>query len=353
LRLESAAQIAIASAIGPIGYETDEIMTGTLHRQLGASGLPISAIGLGCMPLSGVYGPADDAQSIALIQHSVDMGMNHIDTSDMYGWGHNEGIVGQAIRTRRDKVLLATKFGQVQHPDGTRGVDGSPEYVAAACEASLKRLGVEVIDLYYQHRVDPKVPVEDTIGAMARLVEQGKVRALGLSEANPERIRRAHAVHPIAAIQTEYSILYREEAEETRQTTRGLGITFVAYSPLGRGFLTGAIRDLSDIDGRRAQHPRFQEEHFGHNRALVAGIEEIAAEKGCTPAQLALAWLLAQGEDVVAIPGTRRTARLEENAGGAAVSLTGEDVARISAAIPTGAASGTRYPPGGMKGVYI
>jgi aryl-alcohol dehydrogenase-like predicted oxidoreductase len=271
----------------------------------------------------------------------------------MYGWGHNEGVVGRAIQSRRDKVVLATKFGQVKREEGGNGVDGRPEYVAQACEASLRRLGVDVIDLYYQHRVDPDVPVEETVGAMARLVEQGKVRFLGLSEANPERIRKAHAVHPITAIQTEYSLLYREEAEETRETTRGLGISFVAYSPLGRGFLTGALREYSDIDGRRAQHPRFQEEHFAHNRALAARVEAIAAEKSCTPAQLTLAWLLAQGEDVVAIPGTRNPARLDENAAAMAVRLTADEVARISAAVPRGAASGTRYPPGGMKRVYL
>ena len=233
------------------------------------------------------------------------------------------------------------------------GVNGRPEYVMAACEASLRRLGEQVIDLYYQHRVDLDVPVEDTVGAMARLVEQGKVRFLGLSEANPDRIRRAHAVHPIAAVQTEYSLLYRAEAEETRATTTALGIGFVAYAPLGRGFLTGAIQSFSDIDGRRAAHPRFQEQNFAQNRALVAKIEVMAKEKGCTPAQLTLAWLLAQGADVVAIPGTRFVTRLEENVGALSVTLTPAEVARISAAIPTGAAAGTRYPAGGMKAVYI
>jgi aryl-alcohol dehydrogenase-like predicted oxidoreductase len=225
--------------------------------------------------------------------------------------------------------------------------------VIQACEASLKRLGEEVIDVYYQHRVDPNVPVEDTVGAMARLVEQGKVRYLGLSEAHPDRIRRAHAVHPIAAVQTEYSLLYRAEAEETRATTRALGIGFVAYSPLGRGFLTGALQTLADIDGRRSAHPRFQEANFARNRELVARIEAIAAEKGCTPSQLTLAWLLAQGEDVVAIPGTRYKARLDENLGALKVTLSAQDVARISAAIPSGAAAGTRYPAGGMQGVYL
>jgi aryl-alcohol dehydrogenase-like predicted oxidoreductase len=232
-------------------------------------------------------------------------------------------------------------------------VNGRPEYVAEACEASLKRLGLDVIDLYYQHRVDPAVPVEDTVGAMAKLVAQGKVRFLGMSEAAPDRIRRAHAVHPITAVQTEYSLLYREEAEETRRTTVELGISFVAYSPLGRGFLTGAIRSFADVDGRRAAHPRFQEQNFDQNRALVAKIEAMAAEKGCTPAQVTLAWLLAQGPDVVAIPGTRYAARLDENIGALGVSLSAEEVARISAAVPVGAAAGTRYPAGGMTGVFI
>ena len=271
----------------------------------------------------------------------------------MYGWGHNEGVLGRALRGLRDKVVLATNFGQIQNPGGPNGVDGSPAHVQAACEASLKRLGVEVIDLYYQHRVDPKVPIEETVGAMARLVEQGKVRFLGLSEAAPETIRRAQATHPIAAVQTEYSLLYRQEAEETRATTRALGIGFVAYAPLGRGFLTGTIQDFTQVDGRRAAHPRFQEANFAANRALVVQVEAMAAERGCTPAQLTLAWLLAQGEDVVAIPGTRHLPRLEENLGALAVTLSAEEVARLAAAVPAGAAAGTRYPAGGMKGVYL
>jgi aryl-alcohol dehydrogenase-like predicted oxidoreductase len=323
------------------------------HRALGAGGLTVAAIGLGCMSLSGVYGAADDAASEQLIRHAIDQGVDHLDSSDMYGWGHNEEVVGRAIKGRRDRVVLATKFGQTQNPGGPNGVNGRPDYVIAACEASLKRLGEEVIDLYYQHRVDPGVPIEETVGAMAQLVAQGKVRHLGLSEARPETIRRAHAVHPIAAVQTEYSLLYRTEAEETREVTRGLGIGFVAYAPLGRGFLTGAIQNFSDVDGRRAAHPRFQEANFAANRALVAGIEAIAAEKGCTPAQLTLAWLLAQGEDVVAIPGTRYAHRLDENLGALRVRLTAEEVARISAAVPRGAAAGTRYPAGGMKAVYL
>ena len=328
-------------------------MTKITHRQLGKNGLSVSAIGLGCMSLSGIYGAAEDAQSEALIQHAIDIGINHLDSSDMYGWGHNEQVVGRAIKGRRDKVVLATKFGQVRREGQGNAVDGRAAYVQEACEASLKRLGVDMIDLYYQHRVDPNVPVEETIGAMSRLVEQGKVRFLGLSEAHPDRVRRAHAVHPIAAVQTEYSILYRAEAEETRETTRALGIGFVAYSPLGRGFLTGAIKDLSDIDGRRAQHPRFQADHFHYNRELVRRIEDIAAQKGCSPSQLTLAWLLAQGEDVVAIPGTRYPNRLDENIGAMGVELTPAEVEQISLAVPKGAASGTRYPAGGMKGVYL
>jgi aryl-alcohol dehydrogenase-like predicted oxidoreductase len=321
------------------------------HRNLG--GLSVPVVGLGCMGLSGVYGPAEDAASEDLVRKAIDRGVTHLDSSDMYGWGHNEELLGRAIKGRRDKVILATKFGQTNRPGQGNGVDGSPAHVAAACEASLQRLGVDVIDLYYQHRVDPTVPVEDTVGAMKRLVEQGKVRFLGLSEAAPDRIRRAHAVHPIAAVQTEYSMLYRTEAEETRNTTRALGIGFVAYSPLGRGFLTGAIQTLADIDGRRSAHPRFQEANFAHNRVLVEKIEGFAREKGCTPAQLTLAWLFAQGDDVVAIPGTRYLARLEENLGAFRVSLSAEDVARISAAVPAGSAAGTRYPAGGMAGVFI
>ncbi len=323
------------------------------HRNLGKGGLSVSAVGLGCMSLSGIYGAADDAASEDLIRHAIDQGVDHFDSSDMYGWGHNEQVLGRALKGRRDQVVVATKFGQTQRPGQSNGVNGRPEYVQQSCEASLQRLGIEVIDLYYQHRVDPDVPVEDTVGAMAQLVKQGKVRFLGLSEAAPDRIRRAHAVHPIAAVQTEYSLLYREEAEATRKLTTELGIGFVAYSPLGRGFLTGAIKSFADVDGRRSAHPRFQEQNFDQNRALVAKIEAIAAEKGCTPAQVTLAWLLAQGPDVVAIPGTRYPARLDENIGALKVSLTADEVGRISAAVPAGAAAGTRYPAGGMAGVFI
>ncbi len=323
------------------------------RRPLGSQGLSVSVIGLGCMSLSGIYGAANDGESETLIRQAIDQGIDHLDSSDMYGWGHNEEVLGRAIRGRRDSVVLATKFGQIQRPGQANGVDGRPAYVAQACEASLQRLGVDVIDLYYQHRVDPSVPIEETVGGMARLVEQGKVRFLGLSEARPETVRRAHAVHPISAVQTEYSLLYRSEAEETRKTTRELGIGFVAYSPLGRGFLTGAFKTLADIDGRRAAHPRFQAENFPHNRELVERIEAMATAKRCTPAQLSLAWLLGQGDDVVAIPGTRYAPRLQENLGALSIKLTPAEIARIAEAIPPGSAAGTRYPAGGMAGVYL
>jgi aryl-alcohol dehydrogenase-like predicted oxidoreductase len=328
-------------------------MTTLERRNLGTGGLSVSAIGLGLMSLSGVYGAAEDAMSEKLIQHAIDRGVDHMDSSDMYGWGHNEELLGRAIKGRRDRVVLATKFGQVQRPGQANGVNGRPDFVIASCEASLKRLNEDVIDLYYQHRVDPDVPVEETVGAMKQLVQQGKVRFLGMSEAAPDRIRRAHAVHPIAAVQTEYSLLYRAEAEATRAVTRDLGIAFVAYAPLGRGFLTGAIQTFEDVDGRRAAHPRFQKENFDQNRALVAKIEGFAKAKGCTPSQLTLAWLLAQGSDVVAIPGTRYAARFDENLGALNVSLTAAEVAEIAAAVPKGSAAGTRYPAGGMGGVFI
>jgi len=261
------------------------------HRKLGQNGPPVSAIGLGCMSLSGIYGSSDDAAVPDFIRYAIDQGIDFLDSADMYGWGHNEELLGRALKGLRDKVVLATKFGQVKTATG-QGVDGRPEYVQAACEASLKRLGIETIDLYYQHRIDPNVPIEDTVGAMARLVEQGKVRYLGLCEARPETIRRAHRVHPLVAVQTEYSLLYRAEAEETLETTRALGISFVAYSPLGRGFLTGNIHSPADIAGdRRGDHPRFAGDNFAHNRDLVGRIEAIAREKACTPAQLVLAWL--------------------------------------------------------------
>ena len=323
------------------------------RRALGTQGLSVTSIGLGCMSLSGIYGAADDSQSEDLIRRAVELGIDHLDSSDMYGWGHNEELVGRAIKGVRDRIVLATKFGQVRREGQANGVDGRPQYVRRACEASLQRLGVEVIDLYYQHRVDPGVAIEETVGAMSRLVEEGKVRFLGLSEAKPDTIRRAHQVHPISAVQTEYSLLYRTEAEETRETTRQLGIGFVSYAPLGRGFFTGSIKSLADVDARRAAQPRFQAENFAHNRAMVARIEKLAADKGCTPAQLTLAWVLAQGPDVVAIPGTRYAERLAQNLGALEVTLTPEEVARMSAAVPVGTAAGQRYPAAAMKSVYL
>jgi aryl-alcohol dehydrogenase-like predicted oxidoreductase len=308
------------------------------------------------MSLSGTYGKSDDAQSIAVIHRALALGIDFLDSSDMYGWGHNEELLGQALRGRRRGVVLATKFGQVKSPDGKANlVDGRPEYVPRACDASLKRLGTDVIDLYYQHRVDPKVPIEETVGAMSRLVEQGKVRHLGLCEAAPATIRRAHAVHPLAAVQSEYSLLYRQPAEETLPVCRELGVGFVAYSPLGRGFLTGRIHKPDEIaeDDRKRQHPRFQGDNFAHNRRLVERIEELAGKKGVTPGQLALAWLLAQGEDIVPIPGTKRTKYLEENVGALDVRLDAEDLQRIEEAMPPGAAAGLRYPEPQMKGVFI
>jgi aryl-alcohol dehydrogenase-like predicted oxidoreductase len=327
----------------------------TAKRSLGSSGLKVSALGLGCMSFSGVYGASDDGAAIALIRQAIDHGVTLLDTADMYGWGHNETLVGKAIAGRRGDIVLASKFGQVQRPGGLNGVDGRPAYVTKACDESLKRLGVEVIDLYYQHRVDPTVPIEETVGAMAGLVERGKVRALGLSEARPETIRRAHRVHPIAAVQIEYSLLYRADAEETLRTTRELGIAFVAYSPLGRGLLTGQVQGAGDIpegDGRR-RHPRFAEANLDQNLALVRRIATIARGKGCTPAQLVLAWLLAQGPDIVPIPGTKRTERLMENLGAISVNLTAAENAEIAAAVPSEAVAGTRYSEPQMKGIYL
>jgi aryl-alcohol dehydrogenase-like predicted oxidoreductase len=330
-----------------------------LRRRLGKNGPEVLPIGLGCMSLSGTYGPSDDKAAEALIRRAVELGVDHFDSSDMYGWGHNEELLGRALgslaRGLHDHIVIATKFGQTRRPGGANGVDGSPAYVQEACEASLKRLGIDTIDLYYQHRVDPNVPVEDTVGAMSRLVEQGKVRHLGLCEARPERVRRADAVHPIAAVQSEYSLLYRKEATETRAAIRDLGISFVAYAPLGRSLLAGVVPDFANLaDGdTRARHPRFEGENFQKNRVLVERVEAIAADKRCTVAQLCLAWLLAQGEDVIPIPGTKRIDRLEENLGALQVRLTPEEAATISDVIPIGAAAGTRYPEGGMKGVYI
>jgi aryl-alcohol dehydrogenase-like predicted oxidoreductase len=324
-------------------------------RKLGNSTLTVFPIGLGCMSLSGAYGKGDDAESIKVVHHAIDNGVNFLDSSDMYGWGHNETLLGKALTGgRRDKVVLATKFGQTQQPGGANGVNGRPEYVKQACEASLQRLGVDEIDLYYQHRVDPSVPIEETVGAMGELVKAGKVRAIGLCEAKPETIKRAHEIHPLAAVQSEYSLLYRQHAEETLATTRPLGIAYVAYSPLGRSLLTGSVKSASDIpegDGR-GRHPRFAGDNLAHNLQLAAAIEAMAKAKGCTPGQVALAWLLAQGTDIVPIPGTKRAQRVDENVGALEVALSADDVARLSAALPLGAAAGGRYPDGGMKAVY-
>ena len=325
------------------------------QRQLGHSSLAVPALGLGCMSMSGTYGKQDDAQSIDVVHRAIDLGVNFLDSSDMYGFGHNEELLGRAIRGRRNQVVMSTKFGQVRTPEGKMTVNGRPDYVAQACDASLRRLGIDVIDLYYQHRVDPTVPIEETVGAMKRLIEQGKVRYIGLCEAAPATVRRAHRIHPLSALQSEFSLLYRVQAEETLPTLRELGISFVAYSPLGRSWLTGRVGSVGDIpaDDRRRDHPRFQEANFGKNLELVRRLEPIAKEKGCTPGQLALAWLLAQGSDIVPIPGTKRKERLEENVNAASLRLDARDVERIAAAIPAGAAAGTRYPEPQMKGVHI
>ena len=325
-------------------------------RKLGRSPLEVSAVGLGLMSMSGIYGNADDEESIGVIHHALERGVNHLDSSDMYGWGHNETLLGRALKGGwRDKALVVTKFGQVKGADGKQGVDGRPQYVVQACEASLKRLGVDVIDLYYQHRVDPNVPIEDTVGAMKKLVEQGKVRALGLSEARPETIRRAHKVHPIAAVQNEFSLLYRKEGEETLRATRELGITLVAYAPLGRSLLTGSVHGKQDLPegDRRLAHPRFQGENLDKNMEILVRLEAIAKEKQCTPAQLVLAWVLAQGKDVVAIPGTKRKQRLDENIASLNIKLSESDLRKISEAAPVGAGAGARYPAENMKRVYL
>ena len=325
-------------------------------RKLGRSPLEVSAVGLGLMSMSGIYGNANDEESIGVIHYALERGINHLDSSDMYGWGHNETLLGRALKGGwRDKALVVTKFGQVKGADGKQGVDGRPEYVMQACEASLKRLGVDVIDLYYQHRVDPNVPIEDTVGAMKKLVEQGKVRALGLSEARPETIRRAHKVHPIAAVQNEFSLLYRKEGDETLRATRELGITLVAYAPLGRSLLTGSVHGKEDLaeGDRRLAHPRFQGENLDKNVEIAARLEAIAKQKDCTPAQLVLAWVLAQGKDVVTIPGTKRKQRLDENLGALNVRLSESDLRKISDAAPVGAGAGARYPADNMKRVYL
>ncbi|TDE86856.1 aldo/keto reductase [Deinococcus sp. S9] len=315
------------------------------HRKLRE--LTVSAMGLGCMGMSEFYGEADEQESIRVIHRALDLGVTFLDTADMYGVGRNEELVGRAIRGRRDEVVLATKFGNVRGPNGERlGINGRPEYVRQACDASLKRLGVDHIDLYYQHRVDPDTPIEETVGAMAELVHAGKVRFLGLSEASAATLRRAHAVHPITALQSEYSLWTRDPEEEVLPTCRELGIGFVAYSPLGRGFLSGQFRSPEDLpaDDFRRHNPRFQGENFQKNLRLVEAVQDMAREKGCTASQLALAWLLAQGNDIVPIPGTKRVKYLEDNLGALDVHLNADDLAQLEAVFPMGAAAGERYP---------
>ncbi len=316
------------------------------RRKLGTQGLEVSALGLGCMGMSEFYGTTDEGEAIATIHRALELGIDFLDTADMYGSGANEQLVGKAIGDRRDEVVLATKFGNVRNADGSREVRGDPEYVRQACEASLRRLGLDHVDLYYQHRVDFRVPIEETVGAMAELVEAGKVRYLGLSEASPETIQRAHAVHPISALQSEYSLWTRDPEDGSLPACRELGIGFVAYSPLGRGFLTGQIRSPEDFgeDDFRSRLPRFQGENFQRNLKLVADVEELAEEKGRTPSQIALAWVLGRGDDIAPIPGTKRRSYLEENAEAVDVELTDDDVERLEQAFPKGAAAGERYP---------
>jgi aryl-alcohol dehydrogenase-like predicted oxidoreductase len=326
------------------------------QRRLGRNGPLVSALGLGCMGMSEFYGPTDDTESIATIHRALDVGVNFLDTSDVYGPFTNEELVGRAIRDRRRYVVLATKFGVLRSADPKyRGISGKREYVQQACEASLRRLGVETIDLYYQHRVDTTTPIEDTVGAMGELVRQGKVRHLGLSEAAPATIRRAQATHPIAALQTEYSLWSRDPEDEILPTLRELGIAFVAYSPLGRGFLSGAIRRYEDLaaDDYRRIHPRFQAENFARNLALVDQVRALAAEKGATASQLALAWVLSRGEDIIPIPGTKRRRYLEENVAALNLALSPDDLARLEAVAPRGVVSGERYPEAGLKMVNL
>ena len=327
------------------------------QRKLGTQGLTVSEQGLGCMGMSEFYGATNEAESIATLNRALDLGINFFDTSDAYGPYKNEELIGRTFRRRRDEVIIATKFGIRRDPNdpNVRSIDGSPEYVTTACEGSLRRLGIECIDLYYQHRVDPDVPIEETVGSMTRLVEAGKVRYLGLSEAAPSTLRRAHAVHPISALQTEFSLWSRDPEDEILATARELGIGFVAYSPLGRGFLTGQIKSIDDLaaDDYRRYSPRFQGENFDKNLELVARVTEMAAERGVTPGQLALAWVLAQGEDIVPIPGTKRRRYLDENAAAAEIRLTDQDNARLDELAPKDAAAGTRYPEAMMRFVNM
>ena len=325
-------------------------------RRLGSQGLNVSAVGLGCSGMSSDYGVPDDVESTATIHRAIELGVTLFDTSDAYGAGHNEQLLGAAVRDRRDKVFIASKFGNMRGPNGERGMaNGKPEYIPQACEASLKRLGTDVIDLYYQHRVDPDTPIEDTVGAMSRLVEQGKVRYIGLCEAGPATIRRAHAVYPLTAVQIEYSLWTRDVEDEVLPLVRELGIGFVPYSPLGRGFLTGAFKSRDDLiqSDRRHAHPRFQGDNFDANLQLLSGIEQIAKQKGCSLGQVALAWVLSRGDDIVPIPGTKRRRYLEENVAAIGARLQPDEVAALERAFPKGVASGTRYPETQLKTLGI
>jgi aryl-alcohol dehydrogenase-like predicted oxidoreductase len=323
------------------------------RRKLG--GLEVSALGLGCMGMTPIYGKPDPEECVAAVHRALALGVDFFDTSDAYGNGKNEELLGRALKGRRERAVVATKFGNIRKPDGGTGVDGRPEYAVEACAASLKRLGRDAIDLYFVHRIDPKVPIEDTVGALARLVEAGKVRHVGLSEAGPETIRRAHATHPLAAVETEYSLWSRDAEAAILPACRALGIGYVAYSPLGRGFLSGSIRDVGALaaDDRRREHPRFLPENIAKNVPLLAALERIAEAKGCTPAQVALAWVLAKGQDVVPIPGAKRRAWVEENAAAAEVALTAAEVAELDRAFPPGAAAGPRYPEAQLKRLGI